>query len=203
MNQETSDGPAQRNKPLIGKRLLSWSMKTKKCVSRIFLKTIPTYLTRKVENISLKVCHLKTYQSIFPERSEHVYDIINVGPNHRFTVMGDYPILVSNCVQSTGHDVLMLYIKILRETLDERGLPYEWLISDFHDQFLLETDVDAAKDIWQTVNDAEDLLNKELDGDIRIQFDPQWIENFAQAKVEGYRPSDEFSNLLHKYGLSS
>ena len=39
---------------------------------------------------------------------EPVYDLLNVGPRHRFTVRGDNgPLIVSNCTQATARDILV------------------------------------------------------------------------------------------------
>lgn len=109
--------------------------------------------------------------------------------------------ILNRFVQRTGHSILMEYLTYLRGIAGDRGFQFSWLISDFHDQFLVETKLDNAKLLWETVNEAEDELNKWLDGDIRIQFDPQWIENFAAAKVENYKASDDFVHMLEKNGL--
>lgn len=40
-------------------------------------------------------------------RTEQVYDLLNAGPRHRFTVLGESgPIIVHNCVQATARDLL-------------------------------------------------------------------------------------------------
>lgn len=53
-------------------------------------------------------------------KAEPVYDILNAGPNHRFTVKrsNGEPFLVSNCVQATARDI-MAYALV---QLDKRGL---------------------------------------------------------------------------------
>lgn len=43
-----------------------------------------------------------------PRHVEPVFDIVNAGPLHRFTVRGEHgPVIVSNCTQATARDILV------------------------------------------------------------------------------------------------
>lgn len=69
---------------------------------------------------------------------EPVYDLLNAGPRHRFTVRGPdkKPFIVSNCVQATARDVFGE--AIIR--LEAAGIP---VVLHVHDEVVCEVDVDV------------------------------------------------------------
>jgi DNA polymerase len=80
--------------------------------------------------------------SIYETRSpEPVYDILNAGPNHRFTVMGDDGrlILVSNCVQAIAADMLVTAL----DKMDRAGFD---LVLHVHDSIEAEEDIRFAEE---------------------------------------------------------
>jgi hypothetical protein len=82
-----------------------------------------------------------------------VYDILDVENGHRFVVYGTRPMVVSNCVQSAGHDLLLIWLNILTKMFTEEGIRFRpWLV-DFHDEALVEihnSDLIRAKEIMGT-----------------------------------------------------
>jgi len=73
-----------------------------------------------------------------PARPSHVYDLLNCGPRHRFTVLGaSGPFLAHNCVQSIAGDIL--WSGIMRA--EAAGLP---VILHVHDEIGIEVETDAA-----------------------------------------------------------
>ena len=64
---------------------------------------------------------------------ELVYDVLNAGPRHRFTVRGPggNPIIVSNCVQAIARDLLANGIK----KAEAAGYP---VIAHVHDEIITE-----------------------------------------------------------------
>lgn len=93
--------------------------------------------------------------------------------------------IVNRVVQSTGHDVHMLYVGILDELFEEHGLEVDGIVWDFHDQSIVECneeDKDLVYHLMGTV--AYDILNEKLGGIIKMKGDPQHIETMADAKCE-------------------
>lgn len=77
-------------------------------------------------------------------RTEQVYDLINVGDLHRFTVMSDVgPVIVHNCVQAIARDCLA--VSLLR--LEREG--YDALVMHVHDEAVLEADENSIAHIEQ------------------------------------------------------
>lgn len=78
-----------------------------------------------------------------PGRKEPVYDLLNCGPNHCFTVMSDCgPVLVHNCVQAIARDCLFVSIR----RLHEKGQSIVMSIHDEHVQEALIEEVDKVKE---------------------------------------------------------
>lgn len=65
-------------------------------------------------------------------RTEQVYDIVNCGPRHRFTVIGEKgPFIVHNCVQATARDVLFCGM----HRVERAGYP---IVLHVHDEMVTE-----------------------------------------------------------------
>lgn len=140
--------------------------------------------TKLLTSIS-KVGHWNNLHCTSHSPEETVYDIVNCGPRRRFVVFGKQPFVVSNCVQSTGHDIHMLGLVILRRLLFERGLEYTWVIADFHDEAILEVPKGTEKEVIQCFYDMEKELNAQLNSYVPIKIDPAVGVSLADFKVEG------------------
>lgn len=94
--------------------------------------------------------------------------------------------IVNRVVQSTGHDVHMMYVECCTKLLAEANIDYDWIVVDFHDQSIIECN-EKDKDLVYDIigRQAYDLLNSEyLQGEIPLQGDPQHILTMADAKCE-------------------
>ena len=80
-----------------------------------------------------------------------VYDIINAGPRHRFTVRGKdgRPIIVSNCVQATARDIFAEHL--LR--IEDAG---HQVLFSVHDEVIVECDTDKAE---ATLREIVDIMS--------------------------------------------
>ena len=81
-----------------------------------------------------------------PGRYEQVWDLKNAGPRHRFTVLGDRPIVVHNCTQATCNDLLRHAMTLLQAS----GFP---VVAHVHDETVEEAsedDVEAIKALMET-----------------------------------------------------
>lgn len=88
-----------------------------------------------------------------------VYDILNAGPRHRFTVRGEtgLPLIVSNCNQSLARDILATQTMEINK--------HYWVAGMVHDEVICvvpDAEVEEAKivirDIMRTSPDwAKDL----------------------------------------------
>jgi len=90
--------------------------------------------------------------------------------------------LVSKCVQSTGHDALVILLGIYWRLLEEQGIEaYQW--GEFHDQIILEVREDQAEEAARLLDGAAlKELNGQLGGLIKLRGDAQVIDNLAEAK---------------------
>jgi DNA polymerase I-like protein with 3'-5' exonuclease and polymerase domains len=94
--------------------------------------------------------------------------------------------IVNRQVQSTGHDILMLYISICDQLFRKYNLQVDGIIWDFHDESIVECDTADAKHVCHIMEtEAVEILNKELQGTLPLQMDGEVIKTLADAKVEG------------------
>ncbi len=162
----------------------------KKWCSLSLLEIIPSYLSTMLETYIIKVGHYNNYMNTSPYQEEIVYDILNAGPRHRFTVMTEEGLMiVSNCVQSSGHDFHMLYVECLTELISKASFPIKWSIVDFHDQSIVQVPKEHAEDMVQLYKDAYKLLNqkiRELNPEFRLEIkgEPAIVPTLAEAKVQ-------------------
>ena len=166
-----------------------WHIKAKKCVLRIFTKDLPTYLGQRFTAYLQKglVCR--------PSQKLKVYDIIEAGTRSRFTVMGrDHSMIVHNSIQSSGHQLLVITVKLFDDVMRERNIPYVPVIVDYHDESIVEVDEqheEATKDAFKEVYRR---LNEMLKATIKIKGDPDSGHCLAQFKVEHFE--DDYDDAL-------
>lgn len=85
-------------------------------------------------------------RGIFQTRKakQPVYDLLNCGPNHCFTVMSNYgPVLAHNCVQAIARDCLFVSIR----RLHERELN---IVMSVHDEHVQEVPIDRVDIVKET-----------------------------------------------------
>ena len=83
--------------------------------------------------------HARSSGPITQDYVEPVYDILNAGPLHRFTVRGNNgPIIVSNCTQAIARDLLVNGML----KCEDAGLP---IVGTTYDEILCEIDPSQAK----------------------------------------------------------
>lgn len=90
--------------------------------------------------------------------------------------------LLNRFIQSTGHDILTRYIRILCTELSNRKIEWAPIIIDFHDASTIEV---SEKDGQRTVdvfNWAMDELNRQLQGGIQLRGVPVMGRNLAECK---------------------
>ena len=93
--------------------------------------------------------------------------------------------ITNRMVQSTGHDVLMLYISICDQLFSDHNLDVKGIILDFHDESIVECDIKDAELVCKIMKeDAVRILNDELDGLIKHKMDGGIINSLTEAKIE-------------------
>jgi DNA polymerase I-like protein with 3'-5' exonuclease and polymerase domains len=94
--------------------------------------------------------------------------------------------IVNRVIQSTGHDIHMLYVQICDDLFRENRIKVNGIVWDFHDQSIVECDTKDAELVYYLIGTkAYEILNdKYLQGEIRLKGDPQYINTMADAKVE-------------------
>jgi DNA polymerase I-like protein with 3'-5' exonuclease and polymerase domains len=92
--------------------------------------------------------------------------------------------IVNRVVQSTAHDIHMMYIRILDSIFSSRGLDVKWIIADFHDQSIVECSPNIANEVGMIMGvEAYEILNAELGAYIPIRGEAQVVTNLTQAKL--------------------
>lgn len=93
--------------------------------------------------------------------------------------------LLNRVVQSTGHDILMIYISILAELLNEHNIDWKPIIIDFHDEVIIEVPEHEAEEVKYLMEaEAFKILNDTLGGFIPLKGSAHIIRNLADAKLE-------------------
>ncbi len=158
--------------------------KARAYVSRILYESIPNSLGVMLTNCLRKVILWKSW--LRGERQDlqrvAVYDIVNAGNSHQFTVLGKYPMIAHNCCQSGGHDILVIFLSILKTNLRAAGIEYRWYIPDLHDETLYcvrKAQLDSALKVHY---DSVVELNEMLDGLTYQLCDPKVINSLAERK---------------------
>jgi DNA polymerase I-like protein with 3'-5' exonuclease and polymerase domains len=90
--------------------------------------------------------------------------------------------IVNRFVQSTGHDMLWVFIEMVCQQLKQQGTPWQPFIIDYHDETMIEVEeanVEAAKEAFRisTVN-----FNKMLGWDIYFDGDIDVGDTLADIK---------------------
>lgn len=94
--------------------------------------------------------------------------------------------LVNRVVQSTGHDILLKYIRIWSDKLDECGVEWYPIIADWHDQSIIEVREEDADMVKYIMGDYAFLaLNEELKGIIPLKGTGGVVKDLAESKLEG------------------
>ena len=152
---------------------------------KLLSNDIPTYLTHKLLRFGARAGLFNSSRTTSQKKLVPVYDITNAGPNYRFTVQGSKTFVVSNCVQSTGHDILQLYSRIAAQLLNEAKLSWTPIVMDWHDESIIEVpdeQVEAAKKIMEV--DAYRELNKVLGGTCPLKGSAAVAKTLAGIKLE-------------------
>lgn len=92
--------------------------------------------------------------------------------------------MVNAVGQSTGHDILMYYICILRDQMQIAGIDWKPVILDWHDQILVSVRTEDAELTQKIMQDwSMACLNDLLDGIIPMRGDADIVSNLAEAKL--------------------
>lgn len=92
--------------------------------------------------------------------------------------------LVNRCIQSGGHDIMVMYIKRLYDRLRREGVEFYPIIADFHDETIIECGQADVDKVQQLMKEEWHNLNKELGGYILIRGEPEVGTNLAKFKCE-------------------
>jgi hypothetical protein len=87
--------------------------------------------------------------------------------------------------QSGGHDIFLLFTKVLAEELSKRGIVYQPWNYDIHDCTALEIDerdVDEVREVVDKV--VPDKVNALLGGVVRLKWEANFVKCWAEDKTE-------------------
>lgn len=90
--------------------------------------------------------------------------------------------LLNRFIQSTGHDILLKYIKIYTSALALKGVKYSPLIIDWHDSSAVEVDDKDVEATCKCMKDSMLALNKELGGLVQFKGEPDYGKDLAAIK---------------------
>lgn len=94
--------------------------------------------------------------------------------------------IVNRFIQSTAHDIHIIYVSIVEELLTRDGIIFKYIIPDWHDQLIVEvprSQADAAKQLLGV--EAYEHLNAFLEFEhCLLKGDANVVTNLAQAKCE-------------------
>jgi DNA polymerase I-like protein with 3'-5' exonuclease and polymerase domains len=90
--------------------------------------------------------------------------------------------LLNRVVQSTGHDILILYVRLVTEELTRRGIPWKPSIVDWHDSCMVEVPEEYAKDTAEVLEQAVNEVNNILDWNIKHKGSAEIGHNLADVK---------------------
>lgn len=90
--------------------------------------------------------------------------------------------ILSRFIQSTGHDILVLYIRILCDRLSAAGIPWQPLLIDLHDATTVEVPEEHAEETVSIFHSAMSELNERLQGTIRLRGVPTVGRTLAEIK---------------------
>lgn len=93
--------------------------------------------------------------------------------------------IVNRVVQSTGHDILVIWLTIYSQLLDAAGLEWSPVIADLHDESIIEVPEEQAEEALRIMTvDAMKELNENLNGKIPLRGEGQIASCFADIKIE-------------------
>ena len=90
--------------------------------------------------------------------------------------------LLNRFIQSTGHDILLMYIDILKEVLAEWKIEWKPVIIDFHDASTIEVKKEDGERAVAAFNEAMARLNIQLAGTVKLKGVPVMGTDLAQVK---------------------
>lgn len=94
--------------------------------------------------------------------------------------------ILNRCIQSTGHDNLLLYLYHLDQIREERSIPMRPIMVDFHDETIWAVPEEHKETALQAMRDAWDRTNKDLGGIIPLTGEPEEVKSWAAFKCEGW-----------------
>lgn len=117
----------------------------------------------------------------FQWRRNHGY-ILN-GLGRPMAVAEDYSKdILNRFIQSTGHDILVKYIRIYTDELTRRQIPWRPVIVDWHDATTVEVPTECREAVVDVFNWAMGELNLKLGGTIQLSGKPTWGTTLADVK---------------------
>lgn len=154
----------------------------KKLISKLFVETIPSILGRVLTEHLLGESLQKNWQ----KKEQRVYDIVNVGMKHQFVVASNLGGLIShNCVQSTGHDILVMWVSIITRMLNDERISWKPIICDYHDEIIGEFPEEQAERGLAIIGcESFKELNYVLGGTIPLKGEGKIVRNLAEAKCK-------------------
>lgn len=114
-----------------------------------------------------------------------LYDVVNAGPRHRFTVSGQQKMLVHNSIQGGSHYLFMVMTKVLCDVFKENDIDYRPYVWDIHDCVMFTVPKEQALRAKEL---ADGLIikrfNEAIHGSVTLRADANIVDNWWEDKKE-------------------
>lgn len=90
--------------------------------------------------------------------------------------------ILNRFIQSTGHDILVRYVRLYTQELTRRGIPWIPYVLDWHDASAVAVPDEHLEETKEVYLWGLDELNKQLNGTIKLKGTPSWGKDLAAIK---------------------
>jgi len=91
--------------------------------------------------------------------------------------------ILNSLIQGTGHRIMVRHIANIMKLRDKYETRFNFWISDFHDETITECPDEDVEEVLSVFNEAEKLTNKELDGIIYLEIEPETGSDLRPFKL--------------------
>jgi hypothetical protein len=163
------------------KEQLNWfNIRERVMFLRTFGRSLRNFLGQFFTNILIRLLRQKS-----SSKECQVFDVVNAGPLHRFTIAGKKPLLVHNSIQGGSHYLFMVMTKILCDTFKEHSIDYRPYVWDIHDCVMFtvpEEQASRAKELADGLVLAR--FNDAIRGSVTLRADANVVDNWWDDKRE-------------------
>lgn len=91
--------------------------------------------------------------------------------------------VLNSVVQSTGHDLLVMYTQAVLSRLRQEGVVHYYSVLDWHDEVVLEVPEESAAYVAQVLEEEVHVLNQKLGASVPLRGTATVSSNFSEFKL--------------------